>query len=116
VLDGDAGSNDVLNTPEIRWAAPAGTGTQVSWRIDRGLPNTTMQLEFFASDACVPGNREAARPLGTFVTTTGPGGSRSGTFVLPGGTTPGEGITATATLLPVPTSPTSELSPCVTVS
>ena len=114
--DGDAGSNDVLNFPVIRSAVPAGTGTQIRWAVVRGLANSTMQLEFFASNACVTGDREGARPLGTVIATTGPGGNAAGTVVVPGGTTSGEGVTATATLSPIQISPTSELSACVTVS
>ncbi|HEY7008659.1 MAG TPA: right-handed parallel beta-helix repeat-containing protein [Jatrophihabitantaceae bacterium] len=116
VLDGDAGSNDVLNYPVVRSAVPAGTGTQIRWAVVRGLANTAMQLEFFASDACVTGDREGARPLGTVIATTDPAGNARGTVVVPGASTSGEGITATATLLPVPISPTSELSACVAVS
>jgi hypothetical protein len=116
VLDGDAGSNDVLNFPVIRSAVPAGTGTQIRWGINRGLANTVMQLEFFASDVCVAGDREAGRPLGTVIATTDMAGNASGTVVLPGGTTPGEGVTATATLLPTAISPTSELSACTAVA
>ena len=116
VLDGDAGSDDVLNYPVIRSAVPAGTGTQIGWAVVRGLANTAMQLEFFASDACVAGDREGARPLGTVVTTTDAAGNARGTVVVPGGAATGEGITGTATLLPVPVSPSSELSACVAVS
>lgn len=115
--DPDAGANDLLNSPGMMSAVSNMGGTLVSWRVIQGLPSTVMQLEFFASAVCDGSGRgEAATPLGTTVVATDAAGNVMGNTQLTGSSVPGQVVTATATVVPVTTGPTSELSNCVTVS
>jgi len=119
--DGDTGPNDLLNYPAVTSASSVGTTTTVGWEIVSGLPNTDMILEFFASDACnqptgSPNYGEGAGPIGTRDVVTDALGNADGVKTFPVPTTPGDVVTATATLVPVESSPTSEFSHCRTVT
>jgi hypothetical protein len=117
-FDPDAGPNDLVNFPFVQSATSNAAGTFVVWQVRRSLPNTMMQLEFFASDACNAGpqNGEGTTPLGTVVTTTDANGNATGGNQLSVGSVVGQVATATATLVPIDARPTSEFSPCTTVS
>ncbi len=117
VLDPDTGANDLLNVPLIMSATSNASGTLVTWRMVQGLPGTKMQFEFFANSSCDgSGSGEALRPLGTAVRTTDAMGNLTATVQLTGTSVPGEVASATATLVPITLGPTSELSPCLTIS
>ncbi len=106
--DGDVGTNELQNFPEITAAVGGGavTGTLAS------APSTTYRLEFFANASCDPsGNGEGARFVGATDVSTSAGGSASFSANFPL-IAVGEFVTATAT---DPSGNTSEFSACVLV-
>ena len=113
-LDGDAGSNELQNFPEIDTAV-AGASTTVIGELE-SEPESAYRIEVFATNvADVSGFGEGRTLLGAFELTTDAGGLGSFTRTLAGSSTAGEVITATATRLDGGGAPlsTSELSEAV---
>lgn len=110
--DGDIGGNDLLNFPELQSAQGGGSSITITGQIVDGLPNKTMQLQFFANGSCDPTNfGEGQAFLGGKTVSTNASGdiSFSATFNQP--VNIGLFITSTATT----DKGTSEFSECVQV-
>ena len=128
--DGDTGANKLVNFPVVDNATANGGQTAITWQIERGLPNTTFQVEFFSAAACpappaVPAPvRNAEAPLGTVTVTTNANGNTTDanrnpgpvTTTVPFAVAPGQIVTATATQVlstsPLTLGSTSELADC----
>lgn len=111
-LDPDTGPNNLQNFPEIS-LFHSGTSTRVAGTLN-GLANTTFTLEFFANAVADPsGYGEGQRFLGSAVVSTDAGGNASFDVTLPGASSTGEVVTATAT---DPNGNTSEFSGVRTVT
>jgi Right handed beta helix region len=111
--DPDTGGNNLQNFPVLTSAA-GGADTTVSGTLDSEA-SKIYRLEFFSNPSCdSSGNGEGEVFLGsTDVTTDGGGDATFTSVVLPGGSSAGEAVTATAT---DPDGNTSEFSACTTVS
>ena len=116
--DVDAGANDLLNFPTVPVASTVNGVTTVAWKIDDGLRASRQRLEFFGQPSCdASGNGEGLTLLGSVVvTTSATGGVAIGQTRLTGSVPPGQVVVATATVMSGATSPTSEFSPCTTVT
>lgn len=103
--DGDAGPNQLQNFPVIA-SAQFGAATHVTGTLN-SVPRTRFLLDFYASTAADPsGFGEGQRWIGTTTVTTNALGNSVFNLFLPGGTLPGEWITATATRLTATGQPT----------
>ncbi|MEV4512728.1 right-handed parallel beta-helix repeat-containing protein [Dactylosporangium sp. NPDC049525] len=111
--DVDVGDNDLQNYPVIA----AATTVTATWALD-GQPATTYQIEFFVNTVCsASGHGEGRKFLGALtVTTPAAAGAASGIYTFAVPTSPGQQVTATATVLPAGAAvgPTSEFAACVT--
>lgn len=112
--DPDAGPNNLQNFPVVVAAVSLGPiATVVSGSLN-STPNTTFTLQFFSNAACDPSGHGEGKTLLGFTTVTT---NRSGTVrfraTLPGITSAGQVVTATAT---DPNNNTSEFSACRTVT
>ncbi|MGI9106685.1 MAG: FG-GAP-like repeat-containing protein, partial [Pyrinomonadaceae bacterium] len=107
--DADTGANNLQNFPVLTSAVP-NDGIQVDGTLN-STPNTTFNIQFFASQTCDPsGNGEGQDLRGTATVTTDDTGNASFTdFISGGGGGANEFITATAT---DPAGNTSEFSAC----
>jgi len=112
--DPDTGPNNLQNFPVVVAAVSLGPiATVVSGSLN-STPNTTFTLQFFSNAACDPSGHGEGKTLLGFTTVTT---NRSGTVrfraTLPGITSAGQVVTATAT---DPNNNTSEFSACRTVT
>src|SRR5262249_41109390 len=111
--DRDSGPNLLQNYPILTDAKSSSSSTTVKGKLD-STPRTTYTIQLFSSATCDPSRFGEGRIfLGSTVLTTNGGGSASLNVTLPGTTTTGDVITATAT---DPAGNTSEFSNCQTVA
>jgi hypothetical protein len=110
--DVDAGPNDLMNYPVITLATGTPTTTTVQGTFNT-LPNQTLVLEFFLNNTCDPsGFGEGEISIGAIQVTTNASGNATFSGTFPTGSTPGQGVTATAVAVNFST---SEFSQCVPV-
>ena len=111
--DADIGDNDLQNYPVI----VAATSFTASWVLN-SQPATTYRIEFFVDIVCsASGHGEGRKFLGTLtVTTPAAAGAAGGVYTFAVPTSPGQQVSATATVVPAGAAPgpTSEFSACVT--
>lgn len=109
-LDADAGGNGLQNFPDIVAANFEGGGLRLQGQL-HSTPNTTYQLDFFASSDCDDsGYGEGHEYLGSAVVGTNAGGDTDFNVLLSAAVEPGWVITATATREDL--GATSEFSGC----
>jgi hypothetical protein len=113
------GPNNLQNYPVLKAAVALNHGQTLVIGMLHSRPNTTFMLDFYASAAANPsGFGEGQRYLGTLVVKTDKFGNVVFFGPVPGATTAGEVVSATATYLPTPNDPsgdTSEFSKAVSV-
>lgn len=114
--DADTGPNGRDNFPVVE-AATTGGGTTVAGTLD-ALPSTTYVVDVATNQACDPsGHGELQRTLGSFTVTTDEGGHAAFERTFSRATPAGHVVVAVATrVVGGWPGPTSEVSPCTTVS
>ncbi len=110
--DADTGGNNRQNFPVLTSAAAGNHAVVVQGSLN-SAPDATYRLEFFASPQCdSSGYGEGRDYLGFLFVATDSGGNASFSVSLPGGSTAGYAVTATAT---DPGGSTSEFSQCASL-
>lgn len=106
--DTDSGTNNRQNYPVLSAVGGSGSSTVITGTLAED-PNTSYQVEFFASSSCSDSLRQGQNFLGAQTVQTGADGVVSFTVTLPHAAPFGEFVTATGT---DPISDTSEFSAC----